>query len=63
MKLERYRKTMTHEVLQSWAEDAQNNIDEMRGALQWFLTPDHPIGSDPELIRKFEEKAKGLLNR
>jgi hypothetical protein len=33
----------------------------MYEALKWFMQPDHPIGSDPELIFKFEDKIKPII--
>jgi hypothetical protein len=46
-------------------EEYRDTVEEnrkMREVMQWFMTPDHPIGSDPELIRKFEEKIKPFLS-
>jgi hypothetical protein len=34
---------------------------DLLAALQWFIQPDHPIGSNAELIRKFEAKARAAI--
>lgn len=33
----------------------------MREALEWILQPDHAIGSNAEMLRKSEEKARAAL--
>lgn len=34
---------------------------ELLAACEWFLKPDHPIGSHAELVHKFTEKAKAAI--
>jgi hypothetical protein len=34
---------------------------DLLAACEWLLNPDHPIGSDPELIRKASERARAAI--
>lgn len=63
MALEKYRKTMTEDVLHSWAGDAQNKIDSLSTVLSELKDTLEPAYKASPEGRQYLKKIEDALNQ